>query len=392
MIILPLLSLQVTNVFDQCAATHLAMKRARVVVSAYSKGSKVASGRVELAFIMPDRVRFRVSNAAAGHTAASERTYTLIGSKLYGMDLKANEWLERPAITKGTLAARVGSALGTLDASANYLMDPVGLKTFLTRMKAIPGWTLQKNSIEETAHVSLAKVGEYTVRFSAKDHRLLGVDIRNGKTTTGWTYEYGAEPTSITFSPPKGAAKVAVFRERQKTPTFASAQAKAVFQSSVMAYRHLKSISYSVVDSSGTWKAGFGSASASQTFGATRFTYGGGTLKYSKGGATKSVKVTMRLLPDMLAKIKMPLEPLLRTLIEGTNPIERLVAEDLRVRYVGSVKAGANRYDVLEAAKPGYRMTLELRSDSHLIASVVSEQVDARGNAFGRTERRFTYR
>jgi hypothetical protein len=392
MIILPLLSLQVTNLFDQCAATHLAMKRARVVVSAYSKGAKVASGRVELSFITPDRVRFRVSNAAAGHTAASERMYTLMGGKLYGFDLKANEWLERSAITKGSLAARVGSALGTLDASANYLIDPASLKTFLMRMKAIPGWSLQKNSVEETAHTTLAKVGEYTVRFSAKDHRLLGIDIRNGKTTTGWTYEYEADPISITFAPPKGATKVAVFRERQKSPTFASGQAKAVFQGSVMAYRRLKSASYTAIDGSGSWKVSYGATTASQVFGPTSFSFSGGSLKYSKGGAAKTVKTSVRTLPETLAKLKLSLEPMLRTLIEGTNPLERLVAEDLRIRYVGSVKAGANRYDVIEASKPGYRMTLELRSDNHLIASVVSEQIDARGTAFARTERRFTYR
>ncbi|MEQ1934085.1 MAG: hypothetical protein ABL962_09425 [Fimbriimonadaceae bacterium] len=371
-------------VFDACGETHRKMRSASAVVAIVGK----SAARYEVSFIQPDRARIRLSSIAAGGTAASERVFTLVGSKCYGLDLKTNEWLERSVATTGNLAHRMSSVIGQLDDPANFLLVPGASKGFLAPFKTMPGWVVSKNSAEITAKTNLKGIGSYTLVFSAIDKRLLSADMLTGQARTRWTYTYRTAPTSIKWSPPAGSRKVTMFKDRAVPPSFATASARAIYESARTAYRKLPTLNYRVADDSQTFDIKFTRSSASQKNRLYSFSYANGVLNFGK----KSVKCSSADIGIHLEKAKIGIEPVLRALIHRLNPIERLLTDGMTVRVAGNLKIGNAMNDLIEGKTKDYRITLAIRRDNHLLSSTISENYDGRGQRVARVERRFTYR
>lgn len=387
-----LLTAQASAIFDQSAAAHAAMKSGAITVTMRQKvGKESAASHAVVSFILPDRVRVKVTNAASGSVAASERSYTVIKNKLYAIDYRTNEYLVGDVITAGTLANRLQSGIGQLDQAVSLLLDPGAMKQFLLRMKTVPGWTQSKNSAQTSNLVRIPSIGDYTLKFATQSKRMMGARIVTDQSDIEWSYVYGTPPTAITFSPPRGAAKVSTFKERQTPPTFADATARALYQAGTAAYRRMKSLSYSVVDDSGKWTVRFNSTSVSQESAAGKFTWKSGTLTAVVKGTRKTIKTPAKDVGHHLSVWKVPVEPTLRTLLQGLNPVERIFT-GLKVKSSGSVSVGGVTYHVLEGTRPGYRLTVQQRGDNRFIAGTVSEQVDNQGRTLSRSERRFTYR
>ncbi|MEQ1823676.1 MAG: hypothetical protein ABL949_14300 [Fimbriimonadaceae bacterium] len=387
MIILPLLATQANAfaVFDSCAKTHASLKAASAVITVKGK----ASSRYEVAFIQPDRARIRLSSVAAGGTAASERVFTLVGSKVYGLDLKTNEWLERSAGTTGNIAYRLSSVVGQLDDPANILLIPSRAKDYLGLFKTMPGWVVSRNSSDITVSTSLKNIGDYSFKFRADDKRLLSADIHTrGQTRTVWTYNYRTTPTSIAFTPPARARKVAMFQDRAAPPAFESKAAQAIYQASVGAYRKLPNLNYTVTDGITTFDVNFTRNSAIQKNRLYSFSYSNGSLAFG----SKSIKCNAADIELHLERAKIGVEPVLKALINHKNPVERLLTQGMKVRVIGNLKIGQVMNDLIEGKSKEYRVMLAIRRDTHLISSATSENYDGKGNRVARVERRFTYR
>lgn len=387
-----LLAAQTTAIFDKSISAHSALKSATVDVSVTQKAdSKTTSIRAKVSFIQPDRVLVRVTTKASGMVDASDRSYTVVKNKLYGYDHMTNEYLVRDVITRGPLATRLHSSIGQTDQAIRLLLDSSEMKNFLSRIKTVPGWTLTKNTAETIAKSSMPSFGNYAVRFAAANNRMLGARIVTDKSTVEWSYKYSSPPTAIAFTKPAKAIKVDTFRDRQKAPTFGDTQAKSLYEASVGAYRRAKSINYVVEDGSGKWAVSFSPSAIKQQLKATNVDWKAGSLTVVQSGRKQVVRCPASEVEHQLSQLKAPLEPTLRILVQGYNPAERLFT-GLRLKSSGSVSFGGVTYHVLQATRSGYRLTVQIRGDTRLIASTVSEQLDSRGRSMQQTERRFSYR
>lgn len=387
MIILPLLVVQVNAfaIFDACAKTHANLRAASVVVSVKGK----SSSRYEISFIQPNRARIRLSSIAAGGTAASERAFTLVGAKVYGVDLKTNEWLERSAGTTGTIAYRLSSVIGQLDDPATFLLIPDRAKEYLALFKSMPRWIVNRNSAEITVHTTVPGTGEYSFKFDAKDKRMLSANLlTNGQVRTTWSYSYKTPPTSITWNPPVKSRKVFEFRDRARPPVFRSKSARAIYDIAFAAYRRLPNLNYRVTDDTQTFDVKFTRTSATQKSKLYSFAYANGTLTIGK----KSFKCNSSDIGVHLQKAKIGIEPVLRSLIYRENPVEHLLSQGLTVSVAGNMKIDGVMNDLLEGKTKDYRITVAIRRDNHLITTTTSENYDGKGRRVSRTERRFTYR
>lgn len=381
-----------TAAFDRAIAAHDALKSGSATIQVV-QSAKGANARLTsvVQFIRPNRLKLRTTAPASGNVAAADHTYTLVGSKLYGVDHGANEYIVRNVLEVGTLANRLHSATGQVPQPVSLLLDPTEMRTFLSRMKTVRGWTMTQAAGVRVLKASLPTFGSYVVRFSSTNNRLLGAKIQTPASTIDWTYKYSTAPKSIGFTAPRGAVKVDVFYLRQKAPAFADATAKNLYNAGVAAYRRLKTISYSVEDSSGKWTVSHNRSAVNQQGPGGTFIWTSGTLTVIRGSQKSTFKCIYRDIEHELSKAKVPVEPTLRILLGGLNPMEYLLT-GLKVRSQGSVSINGVTFHILEGSKPGYRITLQQRGDSRLLANTISEQLDKSGRSLNRAERRFTYR
>lgn len=389
--IVPLVLLQTSPavaLIDRCMQIHVKLKSASVTVTTREASGKTRS--VDVAFVTPDRARIRILTPASGMTSASDRTFTLMRDKVYGYDKTVNEWLVKSISPRGSMAERISAAVGQLEHPTAFMLAPKALAEFLAPMKKVPGWAVSRNSAEVTISTSIASVGQYRLKFAAGDGRILGIYVKTDRGVVDWKYRYGAAPASLSFSKPASAAKVTFFKDRQRAPSFADAQAKKLYTQAVNAYGRISPLSYSVTDDSGKWVVNCTRKGYTQS-GPGYFSWTGGQLVAGTGSRRKTEKCSSKDLPHRLSALSVPVEPTLRIMLLGFNPFERMMT-GLKVRSAGSISVGGVKFSVLEGSKAGYRLTVQVRSDNYLMGGSISEQVDARGNALNRTERRFTYK
>jgi len=380
------------SLFDRAITAHGNLKSSSVSVK-INQVAKDASTNVSatLAFIRPDRVRLRINTPAAGEVAASDRSYTVVGKKLMAFDHRANEYILRDVVNVGSLANRLHSGIGQVDQPVSLILDTGEMRSFLTRFKTVPNWALTKSGDVQTLKASLPSTGSYAVKFSASTGRLLFARVQTKESTIEWSYTYSAPPKSISYLIPRGATKVEVFYDRQKPPAFADATARAIYEAGVSAYRRKKTLSYTVDDSAGPWTVVFSKGSISQRTSNLTVAWTSGTMTTIRGTKRSTIKCSYNDIIHELSKAKIPVEPTLRQLLQGLNPMERLLT-GMKVKSSGSVSTKGVANHIIEGSKPGYRITIQQRGDSRLIAGTISEQLDARGNVIARAERRFTYR
>lgn len=371
------------SLIDRCIAAHNKAKSASVTISYGNKRT------LALSFIAPDQARMRIVTPSSGMASSSDRTYTLNKDKVYGWDQGTKEWLVRPVPAKGSMAERFSAAVGQIDQAIGFMLDPHALEIFLKPLRTMPSWRVGKSGSNAALDATITGVGRYHLEFAA-DGRLAGVRIITDKAAVDWGFRYSAGPSSLKFVKPAGAERAEFFRDRQRLPKFADAASKKTYQSAVRAYERATTLAYSVSDDSGTWKVSFSPHAFTQSGPAT-FSWINGQLVAVKNGKRVTEKCQAKDLPHRLSKLGVAVEPMLRIVLLGFNPFERLMT-GLTLRSAGSISVGGVKFTVIEAEKPGYRLTVQIRSDNNLIGGSVSDQLDARGNSMNRAERRFTYK
>jgi len=391
-----------------CQTAYAKADRGSFAVQFKSKSSGVSrNGRYTVDYVRPATIRFR-SQYDATEVAGSDRTLTMIDGTIHGYDADSNEVLSRPAGKTGSIVQRFG-AVFPIDDPIRIIVDTDALETFFAPMKAMKKWTvksvggawvasatspppaLDPETPRKYAHTIKEKGTSFTLIFDKRSHRIRRVTAVAGTTTLDWTYtESSTRP--ISFRVPTGAKFVESFYEKPLPPKYASPAARQAIQASVRAYGRLNQLNYSVSDDTGTTKVAYKKDDMLQQSSAGKWTFIGGHLHAEpKGKATVDRKGSWRMVDTVVGQLGMPVEPLLRHLAKGDNPLTSYLGSDLTAKLVGQIGSGKVICDLVQLSGKGLRLTLTIRRDTHLLQAVESANLDARGRVVARSERRFSY-
>ncbi len=344
------------------------------------------SGAYEVAYVRPDALRIR------SLIDRTDRTFTLVGKDVFGVDSKAHEYLVAKAGTKGSVSDRMGLVV-PVDEPIRILVDPGVGQTFLGAFKGMDGW----RQVRATPPLLELKesTGAFAIGFDGTG-RLASVRVEGPAGVLAWSYRYGGAPKAIRFVKPSGFKKVDQFYDvpPERAPKYQDAAARTAVEACLRAYSRLRDASIVIDDGSAQTEMWLSAGKVRQRSAAGDWAWDGKTLSVvQKTDRTfRQGPAKLRAVDLAVGKCGMPMDPLLRKLVRKENPITAMLDGDLTGHTVGQIGSGALRCDVIEFRSSGIRMTLTIRRDNGLLLASASENLDRRGKVVSRSERRFDYR
>lgn len=346
---------------------------------------KVGSYAVE--FIRPDRMRVHAR-------VEGDRTFTLVGKKLYASDARAREYVATAGGNTGSVAQRM-AAVVPVDEPVRIVVDPSAGKNFLATFKEIKAWKVS----DTTAGVEL-KVeepnGGFVLGFD-RGGRISRVRVESKAGWLEWSYAYREAPKSISFTAPRGFSKVSQLVDTNVSdrglPKFGDSSARRVVEAAMRAYSRVPSLAYSVSESSGSTRVWLKGNSIRQRTAKGEWTWHKGVLSvvYPVDRTFRTGKATWRIADETVGRLGLRVDPLLGRLARKENPILGLLSGDMKGKTVGTMKAGGVLCDVVEFTTPTLRLTLTVRRDTRLLHASSADTLDRQGRTVGHSERRYEY-
>lgn len=318
----------------------------------------------------------------------------LVGSKFYAYDAGRHQYYDRQVLVKGGLNEKFSAAIGEIDLPVKILIDKASSDSFFASLKPLAGW--KAGSDGKGTHLyrsgNASGISVKNDLYLDGTNRLRSVAFKNPTEAVSWTYTYGAPAPLSAFTVPAGALQVQSFANPAATPKFADSKAKAVVQASLSAYRNLKSVVYSTTNGSevfSVWWAGErmkqADVNAVWTFNAGKFNYL--DTKRKKKGSASFPKVS---LSNKLRSLNTRLDPDLRLIMNGRNPLEVLLTPATVVRFSGMLSIGGQTVKVIEINNGAIRTYMQVRDSDHLVNNIITENI-LRGRVQARTERMYKY-
>lgn len=321
--------------------------------------------------------------------------FWLRGGKLTACDPNAREIAVRAAPTSGGLDNRLAAVIGEgIDDAIAVQLNPLTLQGFFAPFRKLPGWRIGLENGQTTLRrtVSIEGGRNETLFEFRPDHQLRKVLILGPQSKLQWTFAYLPAPKRVVYAPPPGSTTVPSLSERPSLPNV-DASAKPAIEASLRAYARLDSVAFTVRGPDGPiqgWKNG---NSFKEIQSRWTWTYAGGILTLKDGRTGKGYRGACKpsQVSTYLKTIRAPMEPLLQGLLLHRNPLMRWIQAVEKVSRAGSLTLAGAPADIIEMTGADLRVTLLIRRDNHLIASVSSQTLE-QGRPISGVQRDFTYR
>lgn len=376
------------QLFERAVAAHRKLNSA--VVSVESRGSalgKVSNSRFIVIYDRPSELLLNVHAEETDSQNASDRTYWIHGKRLDAIDSLAGERLSHTVVRRATLAETAEGALGQLEESVQYLLDPAALQRFVRPFEHQDGWKSERAGKGWKAVRGDKMSFEFNGRSLLTHVRMHG----KGNAYLAWDFKYQGTPSKLSLDSAPDFKRVNSFVEKpvvRSEPRYMDPKAKAVWHAAVSAYGGLRHVSMTVRSSGISEKAIISGQRAFQDQPGLRWAYDGKVLVMRKAGKASKNKIQTSEIP---AKVGASIDPLLQAWALHWNPARALAGKGTNVRTAGSVVLQGLPCDVLELDRPGLRLSLLVRRKDHLFARVTSRSLDAKGNVLSILDREFTY-
>ncbi|MCX7800062.1 MAG: hypothetical protein N2109_06920 [Fimbriimonadales bacterium] len=203
---------------------------------------------------------------------------------------------------------------------------------------------------------------------------------------SGARYAYRPGSPASALGPPSQVARAA----NLPLPRFADERARAIVERAVQAYAKLPSTRYVSQgrDRVEVLQEGvrFRYRSGRRTVG-----YDGTTLWVRDGnGPTHFATADPRTAALWLDRVGVQLEPVLRELARGRNPMRLLLPPEGLARWAGTEGKGPSAVQLIEVVTPELRLVFGVRPDG-LLDSMGAANVDSAGRVLNRSQRTYRY-
>lgn len=377
-----------TAAFDRAIAAHRTLRSFDVRVELREVvGGTTVTRRFELGVRQPTDVRVRLVQPARGRVAAWDRTFWVNGNALTGYDAVANAVVRR-RLASTRLDNRLAEAIGTLGPGLSIQVNGEAMNTFLRGFKVQGDWR-SRNLPNGTEVFRAGAGGGARLTFDRASGRLLRAQFRSPQGALDWNYVYRTPASNLTPRIPARARPVSVFKDLLRPPTYRDAGARQAVARSIAAYDRLRHIVLDVNErgaSTRIWISGGGyrerQAGLEWSYARRTVAVRAGT-RFHRGPGNKNDVFLI------LANANRRMDPLLRALIDGENPMRELLDPGMTVRSVGTMQIGGKPVTIVAMDGPSLRVEAAIRADG-LLASVATTNRDRSGRTIGSTERRYT--
>ncbi|HWA82019.1 MAG TPA: hypothetical protein VG820_01195 [Fimbriimonadaceae bacterium] len=379
-------------IFDQSLAAFRARKAFVVRIGLDAKmNGVVTTARYRLSYESPNRVLLaKLSNGRAN------MVFWLDGARFIAYDPSAGEMVVRKAPASGPIVNRVANSIGGLEDPVAAQLDPKTMAAFLEPFRALKGWTSRTASGKVfLGHVAGSGSNKTYTQFDfSASTKLLTRAVLTGPTSRlEWDFDYEPTPRRLSFSPPRGTKKVNALTEHITEVATTDPKARKVVDASLRAYSRLDSIAFSVASSGGSSKDWMNGSSFRESRARLSWSYDKGILTILNGANGKNYrgKCGRRAIAGYVRKCGSSIDPLLLALINNRNPISGWFLPGMKVSNRGTVRIGSQDADAIELRSLEFDVSLLVRRDNHLVASVTSRTRDKSGAQIAEASRDFTY-
>lgn len=296
----------------------------------------------------------------------------------------------RPALKQYTesrgserdLASLVKAASPQLDEFLICFLTPKGLQSVLDKQDLkSPKWKISKTG--SNVQLDFAQP-DGSARFvvGRQSMRLLGLSFSNNLGGVRWTFKYSPLNAVKPISKEPGAYLVAQFDDRLSKMQVASGAAKNEIDRMLRHYDPPAKIAYELVSGETRLKAAYQKGYAYQSDAKAEWGYDGRTLtiKDKSGGVVYSGPASTNDVLAAVAACGSRVDPYLRGLMEGRNPLRRLLAESTGIdtkpakgfSEAAVTASVTNRYADLKvtfAQKDGFVLQIESRPVANGVAA-----------------------
>ncbi|HVT13472.1 MAG TPA: hypothetical protein VHE55_14505 [Fimbriimonadaceae bacterium] len=389
--ILPLLGPGPT-IFDQSIAAFHARKSFSVRVGLDAKmNGVVTTAQYRLSFQAPNKVLLiKLSNGKPG------LTFWLDGSRFIAYDPVAGEMVVRKAPTSGPIVNRVANSIGGLEDPVAAQLEPKTMAAFLAPFREFKGWTTRAAGGKIfLGHVAGTGSNKTFTQFdfSASSKLLTKAVLTSPTSRLEWNFAYEPAPRRLSFSPPRGTKQVNALTEHVAEVATTDPKAQKIVDASLRAYSRLDSVAFSVASQDGARKDWMDGSSFRENQARLSWSYDKGilTILDRATGRNYRGKCSRRSIAGYVKKCGSSIDPLLLALINSRNPISGWFMPGMKVSNRGTVKIGSLEADAIELRSLRFDVSLLIRRDNHLVASVTSRTRDKSGVQISEASRDFTY-
>ena len=345
-----------------------------------------------------DSIEFRLAQSGRNlqlrvitpRTVALDRTdytYTLVGSKLTGMDLLNNEFIRRTAPSSGTPIARLAKVLNAMDESVRLVANPADAKDLATRLKKESGWKNQIVGSTSRWTRGTEKQGIVVEQRKADGLPSL-VRFRSAAEEIRWQYSYGAS-TSVSAPATAGFISVDSFIARPALPRFPDLATENAVRTFLTAQKKFQR--GSMVATNGT-KLYLNGASIGEDSGKAKWRYDGKDLVATNGTAWYRGRARRRDVGKLLGELlPTAISTYARELLNGRAPYRYNLSGDMQGRLVGELTLDGRKVNIFEFTNPQRRFVFQIDSATKLVKQLESEVKDRQGRAISRSKVAFQY-
>lgn len=383
--------------FDACVRGHVNLKSAHMTAEVRQTLSKqLTRTTYELTYVRPNQIKLRAREPEQNSRAASDRTFCLRNDDFTAYDAVVHERLQRKAVPIGSLVDRFSVLVGKTDDVLVALLEPDRLEKFLVPFRNAKDWKIA-NSGGITSLSRQSGTGKNrnmtTFRFDTSSKRLRGMRIGIPDGTLVWDISYGPSPKSINWRPPADAPLVPSFTLRPASANYATANARKIAERSITAYDRLRHAVFTIDGSTGRTQAWVsGGRVREETAG---YTYiwgkGAGALVDRAKRTYFSGKAGLPGMIEYLARAGTRMDPVVRQIMTRNNPIRVLLTPGVRVTFIGELSIAGAQGNALRFQNSNAIVTMVLRKDNGLLASVETQILDPEQRVVMTTQRSFYY-
>ncbi len=283
--------------------------------------------------------------------------------------------------TGSTASERLASLGAKVPAAALAVLDEEAARRLLRRAETGVGWLVaSKGGLREWR--GIGESGPLFLQFDAQDRLIAWAGLEG--TGTGARYEY--RQGAVQLGPPPEVARPT----NLPMPRFADDRAKRLVERSVEAYARLRATRYV---SEGRERVEVLQEGVRFRYRTGQRTVGfdGSTLWVREGqGPVFRASADTRTAAIWLDRLGIQLEPVLRELVRGRNPMRLVLPPEGVAAWSGSEGRGDRSVQLVECLAPGLRLVFGVRPDG-LLDSIVVANVDAAGKVLNRSQRVYRY-
>lgn len=296
------------------------------------------------------------------------------GTTVRWLDLTLQQYRIVSTPDHRTLAGPIKSAGYPLDEAQTAFLGAGGMAATLRDFQSLGRWQLGTTGTSWKLEHRTPKGGSITLLVDSKTTRVVGLSVATPDSRANWSLRYRQPPRSVAFRPPDDAIRVQEFDVRARPPRPVNTESKALLDRMLRAYDGVGDAHFIVERDGDRVECWLSRARFRQRSRSADLSYDGKNLMVVdlrrkvifSGRAGRSEVVVAA------AAAGAPLEPMLRWLSLGENPLRQWLRSGFEVRWAGKGMFRGSRYSVMMATGSGVTLAFDVSDESGLVHQITA--------------------